>query len=330
MQGKYLLFLFKISFFVFILTVYNNIKDFPEGLATVVSVGTFDGVHKGHQAILRQMTDIAKKNNLVSVVLTFDPHPRYALEKDHEKLRLLSTTEEKIAHLKNSGIDHTIVINFTPEFAKIPYEEFIKNYLVDSLGAKYIVIGFDHRFGENRSGNHQALIELSAKYGYQVFEVKALFDNNSEISSTKIRNLIRDRQIEQANVLLNYNYTLGGTVVKGTQTGKKLGFPTVNLSLDDPSKLIPATGVYYVRIGIGSEMYDGMCNIGFKPTFEKQPLTIETHIFNFDKDIYGENIRIYFISFIRNEQKFESTNLLKAQLEQDKQHVFKKINEERL
>jgi riboflavin kinase / FMN adenylyltransferase len=310
------------------LNVFYNINDFPKGLVSVVSVGTFDGVHKGHQAIIKKMTDIAKKNDFVSVILTFDPHPRYALKKDDYNLKLLSTTEEKIAQLADSGIDYAVVINFTHEFAKIPYEEFIKSYLVEALGAKHVVVGFDHRFGENRSGNHQALIDLKAKYGFDVIEIKALSENNTAISSTKIRNLIENHKIEQANILLNYTYSICGKVVEGTQTGKKLGFPTANIFIEDTCKLIPARGVYAVKIEINSKFYIGMCNIGFKPTFKKRPLTIETNIFNFDEDIYGKNIRIYFISFIRNEQKFENTSLLKAQLEEDKRNIIKKIDEQ--
>jgi len=273
------------------------------------------------------MTDLAKKNNLTSVIITFDPHPRFALKKDDDKLKLLSTTEEKIIQLENSGIDHVVVINFTPEFAKIPYEEFIKKYLVDALGAKYIVVGFDHRFGENRSGNHQKLIDSKKAYGFEVVEIPALNEGKTAISSTKIRNLIDNRQIEQANKLLNYLYHLSGKVVAGTRTGKKLGFPTANIFVEDPCKLIPATGVYAVKVEIDTEIYYGMCNIGFNPTFERLPLTIETHIFDFDKDIYGKNIRIYFMSFIRMEQKFERVQLLKAQLQEDKKNIIKKIRE---
>ncbi|HNW70014.1 MAG TPA: bifunctional riboflavin kinase/FAD synthetase [Bacteroidales bacterium] len=322
------IFYFCQNIFIFsILKVYNSIFDFPEGLRSVVSVGTFDGVHKGHQAIIKKMTGLAKENGLVSVILTFDPHPRYALKKDDDKLKLLSTTEEKIARLENFGIDYVVVINFTPEFAKIPYEEFIKKYLAEALNAKYVVVGFDHRFGENRSGNHQKLMDAKKEYGFEVVEIQALAEGNTSISSTKIRNLIENRQIEQANKLLNYSYSISGKVVEGTRTGKKLGFPTANMFVEERFKLIPATGVYAVKVEIDGKLHQGMCNIGFNPTFDERPFSIEAHIFDFEKDIYGKNIRIYFMSFIRMEQKFASVQLLKEQLENDKKNCMEKIRE---
>jgi len=311
------------------LKVIHNINDFPRELASAVSVGTFDGVHKGHQAIIRRMTDIAEQNGLVSVILTFDPHPRYALKKDDDKLKLLSTTAEKIALLERAGVDYAVLINFSEEFARISYEEFIKDYLSDRLHARFIVIGFDHRFGSKRSGDHLKLIDSKEKYGFSVVEILAQNDDGSAISSTRIRKYIENQQVEQANKLLNYTYSIGGTVVRGTNTGTKLGFPTANLCVDDTCKLIPANGVYVVKVKIKNVFYYGMCNIGFKPTFEKQALTIETHIFDFNKDIYGQYIRISFISFMRDEQKFEHISLLKAQLEIDKQTIIKKINESR-
>lgn len=322
------IFYFCQNIFIFsILKVYNSIFDFPKGLRSVVSVGTFDGVHKGHQAIIKKMTGLAKENGLMSVILTFDPHPRYALKKDDDKLKLLSTTEEKIAQLENYGIDYVVVINFTPEFAKIPYEEFVKKYLVEALNAKYIVVGFDHRFGENRSGDHQKLMGVKREFGFEVIEIQALIESSTAISSTKIRNLIENRQVEQANKLLNYSYSISGKVIEGTRTGKKLGFPTANLFVEDRVKLIPAPGVYAVKVEIDGSWHQGMCNIGFNPTFDQRQFSIETHIFDFDKDIYGQNIRICFISFIRMEQKFGSVQLLKEQLEKDKKNTIKKIRE---
>ncbi len=294
----------------------------------MVSVGTFDGIHKGHQAIIRRMTDIARENKLVSVIVTFDPHPRYVLKKDAGKLKLLSTTGEKIEKLAAAGIDYALIINFTEDFAKIPYEDFVKSCLIEDLCAKHIVAGFDHRFGENRSGDHDKLAGLKLKYGFSVTEIKALNDDGSAISSTKIRKLIENREVDQANILLNYTYSLSGKVVMGNKTGRKLGFPTANLLVADPNKLIPGTGAYIVSVEIDGEHYFGMCNIGFKPTFEKQPLTIETYILNFNKDIYGKNMSVGFISFLRNEKKFDSIDLLKAQLEEDNKCVLKKINEQ--
>jgi len=321
--------LFKKSFFAVKVKVFTNIHDFSSHLATVVSVGTFDGLHKGHQAIINRLITIAGEKNLASVIVTFDPHPRYALHKDNEKLKLLSTTEEKIEQLASYGVDYACIINFTKEFSRIAYEDFIKYYLVDALGANHIVIGFDHRFGENRSGDHQTLLALKDKYGFEVVEIKALYENNIEISSTKIRNLIQEGSIEQANGLLGYDYNITGTVVSGIKKGRKLGYPTVNLQVAGAGKLVPAQGVYFVRVEIDGKYYYGMCNIGVKPTFGKQEQTIETHIFDFDRDIYGKKIKISFHSFIRQEQKFENIGLLKTQLDRDKALILKMINEQR-
>ena len=321
--------MFKKSFFAVKVKVFTNIHDFSSHLATVVSVGTFDGLHKGHQAIINRLITIAGEKNLASVIVTFDPHPRYALHKDNEKLKLLSTTEEKIEQLASYGVDYACIINFTKEFSRIAYEDFIKYYLVDALGANHIVIGFDHRFGENRSGDHQTLLALKDKYGFEVVEIKALYENNIEISSTKIRNLIQEGSIEQANGLLGYDYNITGTVVSGIKKGRKLGYPTVNLQVAGAGKLVPAQGVYFVRVEIDGKYYYGMCNIGVKPTFGKQEQTIETHIFDFDRDIYGKKIKISFHSFIRQEQKFENIGLLKTQLDRDKALILKMINEQR-
>lgn len=306
--------------------VFYNIDEFPDGIFTVVSVGTFDGVHTGHQAIINRMMMLAKSHNLASLILTFDPHPRYALKKDENKLKLLTTTAEKLALLSCSGIDYVLVINFTAEFSRIPYDKFIRKYLWEALHAKYVVIGFDHRFGENRAGNHQLLIDSKARYDFDVVEIKALNDDGSAISSTKIRALIENRKIEQANLLLNYDYYLSGKVVRGTQKGKQLGFPTANISVNDSHKLIPANGVYAVKIEVDDHWYYGMCNIGYKPTFQELPLTIEVYIFDFDKNIYDKNIRVAFVNFIREEMKFDSSELLIAQVKEDEKTIRKKFN----
>ncbi len=290
-------------------------------------MGTFDGVHIGHQAIISKMTEIATAKKLKSVVLTFDPHPRYTLKKDDNKLKLLLTNEEKLRRFEKMGVDIIVIISFTVEFSKTPYETFIKKYLVDSLGMKCLVIGFDHRFGENRTGNHQTLIDLSRKYSYAVIEKTALTENDDVISSTKIRGLLDSGQIEKANRYLGYAFPINGTVVEGNKTGNKLGFPTANIIIDNPSKQIPARGVYAVKVLIENKIYNGMCNIGNKPTFENQPLTIETNIFDFGKNIYHKKISVFFISFIRNELKFENTQLLQTQLEKDKRYVLNILNE---
>jgi riboflavin kinase/FMN adenylyltransferase len=296
-------------------------------MATVVSTGTFDGVHLGHKTIINQMTEIAVKENLQSVVITFDPHPRIVLKKDEQNLKLLTTLEEKLAIFESLGVDNVFVIQFTKEFAATPYEVYIKEFLSETLGAIHIVLGFNHQFGQKRSGNHDTLIALGKNYGYDVSEVSPQEYAGMVVSSTKIRQLLDEQNLDLANKLLGYYYSVSGIVIHGRHVGASIGYPTANIKIADPYKQLPAVGVYAVNIHIGKETYRGMCSIGYNPTFGIMNLSVEVNIFDFAEDIYDKEIRLGFISFLRPEIKFENIDALVQQLKKDKENSLLKLKE---
>ncbi len=300
---------------------YNNINDFTSQTGMVVTVGTFDGLHLGHQKIIARMREIAQEINGETVVVTFDPHPRLVLHSDSKNLKFINTKERKFRLLEKFGIDHLIVIPFTKEFAKNSPEDFIRKYLKEKINIKKLVIGYDHHFGNQREGNFESLTELGKKYGFEVEEISALHINGTAASSTKIRNALIAGEIKLANSMLGYKYSITGVVVEGNKIGRTIGFPTANIEIEDKYKLIAAGGVYACEIEINRERFSGMGNIGFRPTIGINGLVTEVHIFNFDKDIYGEEITIFFIDRIRNEVKFSGLKELKEQLEKDKVKV---------
>ena len=289
---------------------------------TVVTVGTFDGLHRGHKTILDALKNKAKQLNSKSVVFTFWPHPRFVLG-TIDGLELLSTIEEKAKILDEYGIDYLVTVEFTKEFAAQSSFEFVENVLVGSLKVKHLVLGYDHHFGRNREGRFDKLQECASKFGFTIEQVSALSSNDENISSTKIRNALKQGDITKANKYLGYNYPLTGKVVKGEAIGRKIGFPTANIKTEN-YKLIPSNGVYAVKVKHNNIEYNGMLNIGNKPTVNNTDnVNIEVNIFKFDKDIYNQNITIEFIEKIRDEQKFENLDKLKMQLEQDKKRVIK-------
>lgn len=285
----------------------------------MVTSGTFDGVHIGHQKILARLKKIAETTNGETVLITYWPHPRLVLGSDNS-IKLITAFEEKIKLLRRFGLDHLIIVEFTKEFAKTSSSEFIKNILVDGIGTKTLVIGYDHRFGHNREGSFEALSANSAKYGFTVEEIPQQEIHNIAVSSTKIRNHLSQGEIHISNEYLGYPHCLHGIVVKGNQLGRKLGFPTANIKVNSELKLIPSLGSYAVKVELEDKVFDGMLNIGTRPTLNgsSTTLTIEVNIFNFDQDIYGAEITIKFIKLIRKEEKFDSLNDLKAQLSKDK------------
>lgn len=287
----------------------------------VVTVGTFDGLHLGHQKIIARMCEIAQGINGETTVVTFDPHPRLVLHSDSKNLKFINTKERKFRLLEKFGIDHLIIIPFTKEFAKNSPEDFIRKYLKEKINIKKLVIGYDHHFGNQREGNFESLTELGKKYGFEVEEISALHINGTAASSTKIRNALIAGEIKLANSMLGYKYSITGVVVEGNKIGRTIGFPTANIEIEDKYKLIAAGGVYACEIEINRERFLGMGNIGFRPTIGINGLVTEVHIFNFDKDIYGEEITIFFIDRIRNEVKFSGLKELKEQLEKDKVKV---------
>ncbi|HLP64245.1 bifunctional riboflavin kinase/FAD synthetase [Flavobacterium sp.] len=284
---------------------------------TIVTIGTFDGVHIGHQKILKKITQIANEENYESVVLTFFPHPRMVLQQDNS-IKLLNTISEKEKLFETIGIDHLIIHPFDEEFSKLSAEDFVKKILVDQLNVQKIVIGYDHRFGKNRSANLDDLIGFGIKYHFEVEQISAEEINNNAVSSTKIRNSLHDGDIETANSYLGYHYNFTGIVVKGNQLGRTIGFPTANISIEEEYKLLPKNGVYIVQICIEGTDFFGMMNIGTRPTIDGTKQSVEVYILDFDKEIYNTKLTVSVLKFIREEKKFESFEHLKEQIEKDK------------
>ena len=302
------------------LKVFKSIQNFSKIPNAVVTIGTFDGIHTGHKKIIARLREIASSINGETVVVSFFPHPRLVLFPDDNDLKLLNTEEEKTDLLAASGIDNFNIIDFTKEFSRMSSLEFVRDILVNGIGAKKLVIGYDHHFGRNREGSLENLRELAPLYGFEVEEIPAQDINNIAISSTKIRNALLLGNIATANSFLGYNYSLSGNVVKGNQLGKTIGFPTANIAVKSRYKLIPANGVYAVKVKVADVLYDGMLNIGVRPTVNGQSLTIEANIFAFDAIIYDETITVYFVDRIRNEMKFSGLESLKEQLKKDKEY----------
>ncbi|HEY9115182.1 MAG TPA: bifunctional riboflavin kinase/FAD synthetase [Bacteroidales bacterium] len=302
--------------------VYENIDAFPDVKNPVLTIGTFDGVHIGHQAIFNKMKEEAAKIGGETVVITFYPHPRIVLGLDNSQLRFINRQNKKIELLKKSGIDHLIVIKFTKEFSLKSSEEFFKDLVIDIIKPAIVVIGYDHHFGKNREGNFDLLEKYSEKYNFKLIQVPAQSIDEITVSSSKIRKLLEAGNVKEANRLLGYVYSITGKVVKGKSIGKDIGFPTANIETGDEYKLIAAVGVYACLIEYKGKVYKGMSNIGFRPTIDHGALTIEVNIFDFDQQIYDEEITIFFVERLRNEKKFESLDALVEQLHKDKEHTL--------
>ena len=302
---------------------YNCIKDFKSNKNTVVTIGAFDGVHLGHQAIFKQMQDEAKKINGETVVITFSPHPRIVLGNNTANLKFIKTEKNKLQCIEKAGIDHLIIVEFTREFASLPPEIFIKNYIVDFIHPKVFIIGYDNHFGNNREGSLDILKSLAKQYGFVVKKVDAVIIDDIIVSSTEIRNLLTQGNITEANKLLGQEYSITGKVVRGQSIGHNLGFPTANIEVADEYKLIAAVGVYACRVHCLDKIYKGMSNIGFRPTIDNGDLTIEVNIFDFNKVIYGKEITISFVKRMRDEKKFKNIEALKTQLALDKIKALK-------
>ena len=300
------------------MNIYHGLEDFTPVENAVVTSGTFDGVHLGHQQILKRLREIADRSNGETVLITYWPHPRLVLFPDQHDLKLLNTFEEKADLLRTFGIDHLLRIPFTREFSQTSSQDFIRNILVDTIGTKKLVIGYDHRFGKNREGSFEHLKENGPAYGFTVEEIPRHDVDNLVVSSTKIRAALSEGDMHAASELLGRPYTLSGRVVRGERIGRILGFPTANLELDHPHKLIPAHGAYAVRIRLGDAHLEGMMNIGLRPTVGGRKMTLEVHIFDFEKEIYGDTLQVEFIAHIRPEVAFPDIESLQAQLQKDK------------
>lgn len=306
--------------------IYHGIDDFVRLPFAVVTSGTFDGVHVGHQTILSRLKEIAQHNSGETVVITFWPHPRLVLHPEDDSLKLLNTFEEKAELLRSAGVNHLVRIPFTKEFSQLSSEEFIVKILVEGIGTKKLVIGYDHHFGKNREGSFEQLIENAPRYGFEVEEIPRQEVDTIGVSSTKIRAALETGDISTANHFLGTPYSLTGRVVPGDKLGRLLGFPTANIEMDTKFKLIPADGIYAVTVQSGQENFKGMLYIGNRPTVNGTKRNIEVNIFDFNKDIYGDALTVHFHHLIRSDNKFNDLEGLQKQLEADKVDALRLLN----
>ena len=299
------------------MTIYNNINEFSSTDNTILTIGTFDGVHLGHQKVLERLTNTAIENNLKSTVLTFFPHPRTILNPD-KPLKLINSVKERTELLNRSKVDNLIIHPFDKNFSELDPEKYVVEILVKKLKAKIILIGYDHKFGKNRTADITDLKIYGKKYGFKVIEIKAEEISNIAISSTKIRKAISEGNISTAKKYLGYDFSLSGKIVHGKSIGRTLGFPTANIEVKEEYKLLPKNGVYLIQSVINHNKYFGMMNIGIKPTIKESSKTIEVNFFDFEGDLYHKNIEVNIKKFIRDEIKFDSLELLKSQIQKDK------------
>lgn len=302
--------------------IYRNIEDYLPVQNAVVTTGTFDGVHTGHRAIITRIKQLSRETCGESIIITFHPHPQIVLHPG-ENIFVLNTDEEKINLLKKFEIDHLIIIPFTREFASVSYLDFIKGVLIGKLHVRKLVIGYDHRFGKNREGDLRHLVDYGKQYHFEVEKIKAQKVDKVAVSSTKIRKALMGGDIRAANHFLGYQYFLSGQVVEGDNLGRTIRFPTANIDVKAPYKLIPAHGAYAVEVEIEKEKFGGMLNIGMRPTINGSKRVIEVNIFNFDKNIYSAFLNVSFIEKLRDEIKFNGLEQLKEQLFKDRENAIK-------
>ena len=305
--------------------IFNNIQSYSPEKESILTIGTFDGVHIGHNKILTKLVEESKKNNLSSLIMTFFPHPRMVLQKSQE-IKMIDTIDEKIHLFEKTGVDNLIIQPFDENFSKIRAKEFVEEILVKKLKIKHIIIGYDHRFGKDREASVDDLKKFGLNYMFTVEEIAAQEIHSIAISSTKIRNAILKGEIKKCNEYLGRNFMLTGEVVHGDGLGKKINFPTANIEIIDTYKIIPKNGVYLVKTIINSEIYFGMMNIGVRPTIGGKNKSLEIHFFNFKDNIYNKTISVEIICKIRDEEKFSSIDELKIQLKKDEQFCLKLIN----
>ena len=299
------------------MNIYHNIKDFNCKDKTAITIGTFDGVHVGHRKILKRLVNSAKKEGLQSALLTFFPHPRMVLQHNAE-LKLINTLDEKISILKETGLDHLIIHPFTLEFSRLSAQSYVEDILVKQLNAKHIIIGYDHRFGRNRTADINDLKAFGKDFEFTVEEISKQDIEKVAVSSTKIRTALNEGDLERANKYLTQPFVLSGKVVRGKGIGKDLGFATANLHIQESYKLIPKSGVYVVKTIIGEQIVYGMMNIGTNPTFNEAKQSIEAHFFDFNQDLYGQHLTIMLLKRLRSEEKFNDVKDLISAMQNDK------------
>lgn len=302
--------------------VYRSLNELPVIRNAIVTQGTFDGVHAAHRVIINRVKELAQQRNGETVLMTFDPHPRLVLFPDDHGLKLLQTLDEKISALEKEGIDHLVVIPFTKEFSELTSLQFISDVLVSKIGTKVLVIGYDHRFGKNREGAFDHLKTSSSQYGFEVEEIPEQDVEEVAISSTRIRKALEIGDVVTASKYLGKFYAIAGEVKQGKQLGRTIGYPTANIKIEDPNKLIPADGVYAVKVVFNNQTYRGMLNAGYRPTVDGITHSIEVHIFDFNENIYNQRIEILYVDKLREEMKFGGLDALKNQLEKDKLHAI--------
>lgn len=293
----------------------------------IVTIGSFDGVHKGHVQVIESLKRVAQHLGGETVIISFEPHPREVLYPREKRPGILTTLEEKIEILTSHGVEHLIILQFTQSLAELNYSDFVRHVLVDKVGIKGLVVGYDHRFGKNREGTFDKLKELSERYHFYLEQEEVYEENNINISSTKIRNALEIGDVSRVNEFLGYKYPISGIVVAGDKIGRSMGFPTANIQLKDERKLLPASGVYTVKVLVEGQEYGGMLNIGVRPTVScSGMIRIEVHIFDFQQDIYGKEIRVTLVNRIRGERKFDSVTELAKQLQRDKDEAIKSFS----
>ncbi|AKQ45276.1 riboflavin biosynthesis protein RibF [Rufibacter radiotolerans] len=297
--------------------VIRELNQFPSLAHAVVTSGTFDGVHVGHQKILSRLIETTRQSHGQSVVITYWPHPRMVLHPEDDSLWLLSTIEERIEALRIFGVDYLLILPFTREFAQLSSEEYIQQILIQTIHTKKLVIGYDHRFGKNREGGFEYLQQNAVRYGFEVEEIPRQDIEAVGVSSSKIRTALEHGDVDTATRYLGRHYSLTGTVVQGKQLGRTIGFPTANIEVAEKTKLVPARGVYAVKVKTSQGVYKGMLNIGTRPTVDGSTQTIEVHLFDFASDLYGKEITLFFVAFLRPEEKFSGIEALTQQLQQD-------------
>ncbi|HEY8780899.1 MAG TPA: bifunctional riboflavin kinase/FAD synthetase [Mucilaginibacter sp.] len=302
--------------------IYHNIDEFVRLKNAVVTIGTFDGVHIGHRKIISGIKELAEKTGGETVMLTFFPHPRMILHPEDESIRLINTIDEKAQLLDQLGIDHLIITPFSRDFSNQGPDEYIRDILVNKIGTKKIVIGYDHRFGKDRQGSLDDLLRVGPVYGFDVVEIPEQDINEVAISSTRIRKALSHGEIELANTFLGYPFFITGTVIRGDQVGRQIGYPTANIIIEERYKLIPSDGIFAVKLKVADAAYKGMAYIGTRPTLNGITHNIEVNIFDFNEEIYNRRIRMEFHNFIRGDMKFSSIDELKARIAKDKIEVM--------
>ncbi len=306
--------------------IYHHIDDFQRLNNAVVTIGTFDGVHQGHRQIIARLKELARQTGGETVILTFFPHPRMIIHPEDQDLKLITTIHERAALLEQLGVDHLIITPFSRDFSNQSAEAYIRDVLVNKIGTRQIIIGYDHRFGKDRQGGLSDLQQAAPVYGFEVIEIPKQDIDHVAVSSTRIREALLMADIEQANNFLGYPFFITGKVIRGNQIGRQIGYPTANLLIEENYKLIPADGIFAVTVRLNDEDFQGMAYIGHRPTINGMTRNIEVNIFDFNRDIYNEVLQMNFIHFVRHDVKFSSLEGLKDQLAQDRLDVLALLN----